>query len=223
MFIRERLWINTCGWEREEAGRVEGKPLCDTGALEPLWPIRLVLLSPEWLSLYPPASIWHWCVTLGEVIPKRADSWRLPADTSLSGWNNESCLAGRPGLLVLCPSPCRGSVPLWEVGCRSDSELSAISVVITDVQRFLSFHPCSSHLLCNAPRPLYHATFASSLKNHIKILFFQGPLMSDSQPLPDAVLLGLQLQKFLPGLSELQDYRELYCWPCCNTLISYYN
>lgn len=131
--LGSKLWINTCGRERSEAEWAEGKPLCDTEAPEPIRPIRLVLLSPDWLSLYPLASIWHWCVTLDEAIPERADSWRLPADSFLSSWNNESCLTGSPGHLVLCPSLCRGSVHAWEVGCSSDSELSAVSVVITNV------------------------------------------------------------------------------------------
>lgn len=221
--LGSKLGINSCGRERAEAGMAEGRPRCDIGALAPIRPSRVFLLLPEWLGLYTLASIWHWCVTLGEVIPERADSWRLPADSSLRSQNNESCLTGRPGHLVLCLSLCRGSVPVWEVGCSS-----AVSVVITHVQRLLSFPLSSLRLLCNAPRPLFHVTFAASLKNCIKILFFQEPLMSDSSasPWPGASGAGgwePQPQKVLPGLSELQGYREVCSCPFCNALISYYN
>lgn len=97
-------------WEAEEGSEwAEGMLNVTQEIVSPHSPSDLSHFGPEWLGLYPPASVWRWCVTLGEAVPERADSSRLLADSSPSSWNSKSCLAGRPGHLVSCPSPCGGS------------------------------------------------------------------------------------------------------------------
>lgn len=104
------LWINTCGRQREEVDAQRESCAVTQGLRSPYSPSDLSCFGPKWLGLYPPACVWHWYVTLGEAVPERADSSRLLADSSPGSWNSKFCLAGRPGHLVSCPSPCRGSV-----------------------------------------------------------------------------------------------------------------
>lgn len=151
----------------------------------------------------------HWCVTLGEAIPERPDSWRLLADSSPDSWNNEFCFAGRPGHLVLCPSLCKGSVNVGEMGYSSGFEPPTVSVTIITVQRLLSFHPCSSFLLCNALKPCTTLHFSISLRNHTKIFFPEASISDLQTPLPSCPITArpaaweLQLQKVLLWLSGL--------------------
>ena len=126
-------------------------------------------------AFIPPASVWRWCVTLGEAIPEKADSSGLLADSSPSSWNSKSCLSGRPGHLVSCPSPGGGSglQPwLWAAcsfcGHHHPIEFSVIPLVF--------FIPPVQSL-----RLSHWATCATLQESYIKILFFQEALRSDPQ------------------------------------------
>lgn len=156
-------------WKGEGGNRIDrGKPHCHLGAQEPIQAHQTCPALAWPFILLPPFDI---------------DVW-LWVRQFLKGLTAKGCLLTALPVAGMMKSALQGDLGIWSHVhhlreglwmCANGLQLwlwAVYNFYGHDYWRLLSFHPCSSFLLCDVLNPLYYAIFSSFLRNHNKILFF---------------------------------------------------